>query len=49
MSKSSSKQRYEQLIEWLPTLKNKRRNTSKPKYNKQQFRMDYMAKKQSGR
>ena len=45
MSKSSSKQRYEQLMEWIPTLKNKRKNTRKPRYNKQQSRMDYMASK----
>ena len=49
MSKSSSKQLYTQLKEWLLTLKHKRKNTPKPKYNKQQSRMDYMAKKQNGR
>ena len=42
MSKTSAKQRYEQLMEWIPTLKNKRRNTRKPK---RQSRMDYMASK----
>ena len=45
MSKSSSKQLYAQLKEWLPTLKHKRKDTPKPRYNKQQSRMDYMASK----
>ena len=45
MSKSSSKQLYTQLMEWIPTLKNKRKNTPKPRYSKQQSRMDYMDSK----
>lgn len=42
MSKVSSKQRYVQLMEWLPTF---RRNTPKTNKPKKQSRLDYYAQK----
>ena len=53
MSKTSAKQRYEQLMEWIPTLENKRRNTRKPnrRQSSQQasFRQSRMAYYESKR
>jgi len=42
MSKQSAKQRYTQLMDWLPTF---RRNTPKTNKPKKQSRMDYYKNK----
>jgi len=42
MSKISPKQRYIQLMDWLPTFKNNTPKTNKPK---KQSRLDYYSKK----
>jgi hypothetical protein len=44
MGKISSKQRYMQLMEWLPTLKTQRGKHVK----QQQSRMDYMQQRRNG-
>ena len=44
MSKTSNKNRYTQLMEWLPTLKQQRKKRGKRK----QSRMDYMKQKRNG-
>ena len=35
MSKTSNKNRYTQLMEWLPTLKTKRKRRVRPSNNRQ--------------
>lgn len=48
MSKSSSKQLYTQLMEWIPTLSSKRKKPVKARGNAQPKMVDYNVKIKNG-
>lgn len=47
MGKRSAKQNYEQLMEWLETIKRPKKSTSTPASFQKESRLDYYVKKGS--